>query len=71
MFLTIYIFFLVDWLFDKTVKKLVVVILNIDSHEPLERWQFDVECDKEMTEKRLLYPPCKSLLLSFIASFHS
>ena len=39
-----------DWLFEKTVKKLVIVIINIDTHEPLERWQFDVECDKTMTE---------------------
>lgn len=39
-----------DWLFEKTVKKLVVVIINIDTHEPLERWQFDIECDKTITE---------------------
>ena len=41
-----------DWLLQKTVKKLVIVILNIDTHEPLERWQFDVECDKTMAETR-------------------
>ena len=41
-----------DWLFEKTVKKLVVVIINIDTHEPLERWQFDIECDKTITENR-------------------
>lgn len=39
-----------DWLFEKTVKKLVVVIMDIDTHETLERWQFDVECDKLVTE---------------------
>ncbi|XP_028393097.1 mitotic spindle assembly checkpoint protein MAD2A-like [Dendronephthya gigantea] len=39
-----------DWLLQKTVKKLVIVILNIDTHEPLERWQFDVECDKSVVE---------------------
>ena len=44
--------FHLDWLFDKTVKKLVIVIINIDTHEPLERWQFDVECDKDTTETR-------------------
>jgi mitotic spindle assembly checkpoint protein MAD2 len=42
----------IDWLFEKTVKKLVIVVINIDTHEPLERWQFDVECDKTMTETR-------------------
>ena len=45
-------FVILDWLFEKTVKKLVIVIINIDTHEPLERWQFDVECDKTMTETR-------------------
>ncbi|KAM9677402.1 mitotic spindle assembly checkpoint protein MAD2A-like isoform 2-T2 [Trichechus inunguis] len=28
------------------VQKLVVVISNIESGEVLERWQFDIECDK-------------------------
>lgn len=30
-----------------TVKKLVVVIKDVDTNEVLERWQFDVEGDKE------------------------
>lgn len=30
-----------------TIKKLVVVIKDVDTNEVLERWQFDVEGDKE------------------------
>ena len=41
-----------DWLMKKTVQKLVIVIKNIDTNEVLERWQFDVECDKSVTENR-------------------
>ncbi len=29
-----------------TVQKLVVVIRSIETNEVMERWQFDVECDK-------------------------
>ncbi|CAH1246426.1 mitotic spindle assembly checkpoint protein MAD2A-like [Branchiostoma lanceolatum] len=39
-----------DWLLDKTVEKLVVVVTSIDTQEVLERWQFDIECDKTMTD---------------------
>lgn len=35
-----------DWLLNMTVHKLVVVIKSLNTHEVLERWQFDVECDK-------------------------
>ncbi|CAK7308161.1 Mitotic spindle assembly checkpoint protein MAD2A [Vulpes lagopus] len=35
-----------DWLYKCSVQKLVVVISNIESGEILERWQFDIECDK-------------------------
>ncbi|KAL3877217.1 hypothetical protein ACJMK2_034954 [Sinanodonta woodiana] len=35
-----------EWLLNMTVKKLVVVIKSIDTNEVLERWQFDVDCDK-------------------------
>ncbi|XP_023581605.1 mitotic spindle assembly checkpoint protein MAD2A isoform X2 [Trichechus manatus latirostris] len=35
-----------DWLHKCSVQKLVVVISNIESGEVLERWQFDIECDK-------------------------
>ncbi|XP_064439958.1 mitotic spindle assembly checkpoint protein MAD2A-like isoform X2 [Mirounga angustirostris] len=34
------------WLYKCSVQKLVVVISNIESGEVLERWQFDIECDK-------------------------
>ncbi|XP_064617991.1 mitotic spindle assembly checkpoint protein MAD2A-like [Liolophura sinensis] len=39
-----------EWLYKMTVKKLVVVIASVDTNEVLERWQFDVECDKTVTE---------------------
>lgn len=34
------------WLTSMTVQKLVVVIKGVDTNEVLERWQFDVQCDK-------------------------
>ena len=37
---------------NMTVQKVVVVIKDIDTSEVLERWQFDIECDKTMTETR-------------------
>ncbi|XP_063443612.1 mitotic spindle assembly checkpoint protein MAD2A-like [Mytilus trossulus] len=37
-----------EWLQQMTVKKLVVVIKDIDTKEVFERWQFDVECDKSI-----------------------
>ena len=36
---------------NMTVKKLVVVIKDIDTSEVVERWQFDVECDKTVLEE--------------------
>ena len=38
-----------DWLVAKTIKKVVFVIQEAASDETIERWEFDVECDKEMT----------------------
>nr|XP_025041671.1 mitotic spindle assembly checkpoint protein MAD2A [Pelodiscus sinensis] len=35
-----------DWLYKCSVQRLVVVISSIESSEVLERWQFDIECDK-------------------------
>ncbi|XP_019389580.1 PREDICTED: mitotic spindle assembly checkpoint protein MAD2A [Crocodylus porosus] len=35
-----------DWLYKCSVQRLVVVISSIESNEVLERWQFDIECDK-------------------------
>lgn len=41
-----------DWLYKCSVQKLVVVISNIEDGEVLERWQFDIECDKTAREDR-------------------
>ncbi len=47
----IFVFFgFTDWLNDMTVKKLVVIIKSIDTNEVLERWQFDIECDKSFLD---------------------
>uniref|UniRef100_A0A8C3IKQ7 Mitotic spindle assembly checkpoint protein MAD2A n=1 Tax=Chrysemys picta bellii TaxID=8478 RepID=A0A8C3IKQ7_CHRPI len=35
-----------DWLCKCLVQRLVVVISSIESSDVLERWQFDIECDK-------------------------
>ncbi|CAB1440224.1 unnamed protein product [Pleuronectes platessa] len=39
-----------DWLFECTVQKLVLVITCLETNEVLERWQFDIECDKSAKE---------------------
>ncbi|XP_043552587.1 mitotic spindle assembly checkpoint protein MAD2A isoform X1 [Chiloscyllium plagiosum] len=39
-----------DWLCNHFVQRLVVVINSIETNEVLERWQFDIECDKTMTD---------------------
>eukprot|EP00794_Sanderia_malayensis_P017587 gene17587-19340_t len=38
-----------EWLVAKTIQKIVLVITSMDTLEDIERWQFDVECDKEAT----------------------
>ncbi|XP_054609681.1 mitotic spindle assembly checkpoint protein MAD2A [Dunckerocampus dactyliophorus] len=38
------------WLLDCTVQKLVLVITCLETNEVLERWQFDIECDKSAKE---------------------
>ena len=48
----IFVFFFIEWLMNMTVQKLVVVIKDVDTSEVVERWQFDVECDKTFTESR-------------------
>ncbi|KAI2662272.1 Mitotic spindle assembly checkpoint protein MAD2A [Labeo rohita] len=48
-----------EWLFDCTVQKLVVVITCLETNEVLERWQFDIQCDK--TAKESSAPREKSL----------
>lgn len=35
----------------KTIQKLVVVIKAIETQETLERWQFDIDCNKELLNK--------------------
>lgn len=47
-----------DWLLAKTVKKVVFVIQEAASDETIERWDFDIECDKKMTEQSM--PKSKS-----------
>ncbi|XP_078267443.1 mitotic spindle assembly checkpoint protein MAD2A [Rhinoraja longicauda] len=39
-----------DWLCNHFVQRLVVVVNSIETNDVLERWQFDIECDKTMTE---------------------
>ncbi|XP_061566203.1 mitotic spindle assembly checkpoint protein MAD2A-like [Cololabis saira] len=39
-----------QWLFECTVQKLVLVITCLETNEVLERWQFDIECDKSAKE---------------------
>ncbi|TRY94571.1 hypothetical protein DNTS_024386 [Danionella cerebrum] len=39
-----------EWLFECIVQKLVVVITCLETNEVLERWQFDIECDKTAKE---------------------
>lgn len=34
---------------SKTVQKIVLVITSTETMEDVERWQFDVDCDKEAT----------------------
>ncbi|KAG5261431.1 hypothetical protein AALO_G00304450 [Alosa alosa] len=39
-----------EWLCECTVQKLVLVITCLETNEVLERWQFDIECDKTAQE---------------------
>ncbi|KAF6730864.1 Mitotic spindle assembly checkpoint protein MAD2A [Oryzias melastigma] len=39
-----------EWLFECSVQKLVLVITCLETNEVLERWQFDIECDKSAKE---------------------
>ncbi|XP_071952500.1 mitotic spindle assembly checkpoint protein MAD2A-like [Antedon mediterranea] len=40
-----------EWLTQKTVQKLVLVVTSTEDNEVLERWQFDIQCDKEMNSE--------------------
>ena len=42
---------MIEWLTKKTVQKLVIVLKSLDTQETLERWQFDVDCNKELLNK--------------------
>ncbi len=35
----------------KTIQKLVLVIKSIETQETLERWQFDIDCNKDLLNK--------------------
>ncbi|XP_072315044.1 mitotic spindle assembly checkpoint protein MAD2A [Eucyclogobius newberryi] len=48
-----------EWLFECTVQRLVLVITCLETNEVLERWQFDIECDKSAKESSV--PREKSL----------
>ena len=39
-----------SWLIEKTIQKVVVVIISVVTKEPIERWQFNIECDKKANE---------------------
>jgi len=36
-----------------TVQKLVIVIRSLDNSEVIERWQFNVECDKTNNDNKM------------------
>jgi len=36
-----------------TVQKLVIVIRSLDNSEVIERWQFNVECDKTNIDNKM------------------
>jgi mitotic spindle assembly checkpoint protein MAD2 len=40
-----------EWLMQKTVQKLVIAVSSTITGAVVERWVFDVECDKVVTEK--------------------
>jgi len=42
-----------EWLYNRIVQKLVIVIRSLDSSEVIERWQFDVQCDKSNDDNKM------------------
>lgn len=36
------------WLVSKTVQKLIVAVTSVRTGDVLERWQFDIQCDKSV-----------------------
>lgn len=49
------------WLYQKTVQKVIVVIANASTGETVERWQFDIECDKSASDTTLSDKPIKEV----------
>lgn len=43
-----------EWLIQKTVQKVVLVLTGTTTGEVMEQWQFDVQCDKSATESRYI-----------------
>jgi len=43
---------LAEWLALGQVKKVVIVIAEVESKEVMERWTFNIECDKEAFEAK-------------------
>ena len=48
--------FLADWLMVHALQKVVVVVTGVNTGETLERWAFDIEADKEITEQTAAPP---------------
>nr|XP_054773353.1 mitotic spindle assembly checkpoint protein MAD2A-like [Lytechinus pictus] len=42
-----------EWLNQKIVQKVVLTISSEETDQVMERWQFDIECDKTMTHDSL------------------
>ena len=42
-----------DWLEQRKIKKLVVVLKSVESQETLERWEFKIESEKDAEGKLL------------------
>ena len=42
-----------DWLEQRKIKKLVVVLKNVETKETLERWEFQIESEKEKDGKEV------------------
>ena len=36
---------IVEWLLNKSVQKLILVIKDVESKETMERWVFDCDCN--------------------------
>jgi mitotic spindle assembly checkpoint protein MAD2 len=41
-----------EWLMQKLVHKLVVVVTSVATNETLERWEFDIQVDSEITAEK-------------------